>query len=365
MENKRQFALGIFFLVALSLLAFYTLFLTDFRLFRKQVTEEVYFPTANGLREGDPVMLSGLRVGRVKHLIAEVSAPPAERIKATLALRDPIELNEGFQILIKESTLLGGRQIDIDPGPFGGVKIDRSKLPVLYGGVEQNPIEALGEFGDILAENRGMVRDIIVNLNALVGDARAGNSVIGRLVSDEEMGQDLAATVANLRGVSDDVRAGRGVLGQLVSDDALANSVRSTLKSLETIAADLRAGRGLAGRLVYDDRLADAASKAVEDLGAFTARLERGEGVAGKLLNDPALASDFQNAITSFRSASENLSAVASRVRAGEGTLGRLVMDTELYDEALDSVRLVTRSLEDYREAAPISSFTSVLFGAF
>ena len=65
MNTKRQFLLGIFFLAALSVLAFYTLFLTDFTLFSQPERETVYFPSAHGLREGDPVLVAGLRVGRV------------------------------------------------------------------------------------------------------------------------------------------------------------------------------------------------------------------------------------------------------------------------------------------------------------
>ena len=365
MENKRQFALGVFFLVALSILAFYTLFLTDFTLFRDVETEEVYFPAANGLREGDPVMISGLRIGRVKTLEYDVNQPEHKRIKATLTLNDPVEFNEGFRISIKESTLLGGRQIDIDPGTYGGAPVDRIQMPELFGTVEKNPIAALGEFGDILAENRDMVRNIVSNLDQMVSDARAGQSVIGRLLSDDEMGTDLALTFANFRGVTDDIRAGRGVLGQLVSDEELAASVKSTVDSLSIIAADLQAGKGLAGRLVYDDDLANAASEAIDNLSAFTADLRSGEGVAAKLFQDKELAAEFESAISGFRSASEDLSVVAAQVRAGEGSLGKLVMDTELYQEALESVQLITRTLEDYREAAPISTFTNVLFGAF
>ena len=66
-----------------------------------------------------------------------------------------------------------------------------------------------------------------------------------------------------------------------------------------------------------------------------------------------------------FRSASEDLKGVASAIRGTDGSLGKLINDTELYDEALVALRLLTRSLEDYREAAPVSAFTSVLFGAF
>ena len=60
-----------------------------------------------------------------------------------------------------------------------------------------------------------------------------------------------------------------------------------------------------------------------------------------------------------------SLATVAAQVRDGEGSLGKLVMDDELYAQALSSVQLITRSLEDFREAAPITTFTSVLFGAF
>jgi len=52
-------------------------------------------------------------------------------------------------------------------------------------------------------------------------------------------------------------------------------------------------------------------------------------------------------------------------VRAGQGTLGKLFADEKLYDQLSLAVALLTRSLEDYREAAPITAFTSVLFAAW
>ena len=40
-------------------------------------------------------------------------------------------------------------------------------------------------------------------------------------------------------------------------------------------------------------------------------------------------------------------------------------MDEELYDQLRLAVGLITRSLEEFRESAPISSMTGVIFGAF
>ena len=113
MSSQRQFLLGIFFLTALGLLGFYTLFLTDFQFFGEPVTMQVGFKDAHGLREGDPVMIKGLRQGRVKSLRYEPTAPDEHKILAVLHLNYEIVLTDQARIVIKESTLLGGRQVNI------------------------------------------------------------------------------------------------------------------------------------------------------------------------------------------------------------------------------------------------------------
>ena len=70
MDNKRQFLLGTFFIVALSILGFYTLFLTDVYLFTTPVIETVKRVSKPGLRiyngkEGLPKVLGGLGVAIV------------------------------------------------------------------------------------------------------------------------------------------------------------------------------------------------------------------------------------------------------------------------------------------------------------
>ena len=113
MNNQRLFLLGLLFIAALSILAFYTLFLTDIHLFSKPILKTVYFPEAYGLRAGDPVQVSGLRIGRVKELDFDINAEPKKRIKALLSLEKEVELLQGASITIQESTLLGGRHVDI------------------------------------------------------------------------------------------------------------------------------------------------------------------------------------------------------------------------------------------------------------
>jgi len=56
---------------------------------------------------------------------------------------------------------------------------------------------------------------------------------------------------------------------------------------------------------------------------------------------------------------------IAESIDAGEGTLGKLVRDAKLYDETTSLVEDVRAAVDDLREASPITSFGSVIFGAF
>ena len=365
MNNQRQLLLGIFFIVALSILAFYTLFLTDIHLFSQPTLETVYFPDAYGLRKGDQVRAAGVRIGRVSSLNFDGNAPPERQIRAVLSLDEDVELLVGARITIKESTLLGGRHVDIYPGEFGGPPLERDPQGALYGTVERNPIQALAELGKLFTDNRENVKNSLTNLEEVIADVRAGRGTIGRLLGDDQMAQDLADGIASLRASAAEIRAGEGTLGALIYDAELADSVRNMVDNLEAMVADIRAGQGLAGRLIYDDKLGDDVQRGVDAAANVAERIDRGEGVIGRLVADEELGLKFADIIGNVDEASGDLQAITAQLRSGDGTLGKLVMDEELYDKALTSVQLLNRSLEDYREAAPVTAFTVVLFAAF
>ena len=74
------------------------------------------FPEARGLRQGDSVLVAGMRVGRVRTLEFYPNRPRDQRIHVTLKLDQEIPLREDYEILIEDATLLGGRNVTIEPG---------------------------------------------------------------------------------------------------------------------------------------------------------------------------------------------------------------------------------------------------------
>lgn len=393
-SHTRQLLLGLFLLVALSILGFYTLFLTDLQLFGTPQILVAQFEGANSLQPGDTVTVAGKRAGRVRSITYDPEAPLERRITVELKLSDPLVLHEGFRITIEEATMLGGRVVRVEPGPADAPAVDLG-VP-LAGSVLPNPLTALG---DMIQANSAAFEDIMGNVSAITAGLREGRGAAGRVLTDEELANNLSVLLANAAGISGDVsgivaelREGRGTLGKLLTEDELYETANEIAEDLRATGADLRdlmastsAGAGTVGRLFRDEALAFEVEEAVRNISTIASRLEAGEGTVGHLLVDKTIAinmEEFTEALNSgegtigallhnddlyvnLRDASGDVKTVAAAIREADGSLGKLIMDTELYDQALIAVQLLNQSLEDYREAAPVTTFTSVLFAGF
>jgi phospholipid/cholesterol/gamma-HCH transport system substrate-binding protein len=376
MQNKKQLALGVFFLAVLALLGYYTLFLTDFKLFGETYHAGVHFEEANGLRQGDTVLVAGVRTGRVGSLAYDAQAPKERRIYVDLVFEEEPILREGATIEIEDSTLLGGKQVRIDPGPPEGRALPPDAE--LFGTVAPNPLDALGD---------------------LVGKLGGDQSVIGKLTSDPELAKKVEAGLSNfatfsenVAALTDDVRAGKGVVGRLFTDEDLAGKVQEIADKLGQITtdvgaftADLREGKGTLPMLVNDEVVAEDVRQAVNSIRGIVDRINAGEGSLGRLVVDGTTAERLQSILTKIdegqgdlgllinkselydklSQVADELTVASAALREGQGSLGKLLYSDELYDDLRRALELVIKSLEEYREAAPVTTFTSVLFGAF
>lgn len=394
MSIQRSVLIGLFFLVTLSVLGYYTLFLTNFTLFGDRPELVVQFSQANGLREGDSVLVAGVRWGRIKTMTFDATAPHERRITVTVMLDDPLVLREGFEIRIEDATLLGGRNLTIDPGPPDGAPVEEGR--VLFGKVAPNPLEA---FGNLMRENEAKVNEIVENTLVVTQNLRGGKGTLGRLLANEEMGLDLASavssaskTLANAEAITSDLRAGRGTVGQLLTNTDLYESLAETAKKLSSaldattaIATDIQQGQGLLARVISDPMLAEDVAGMLSAFRIVAGRLRDGEGTIGHLLADNAIALNVESVTKKLADgdgtigalltrtdlyenvlqASEDIAMLTSQVRSGQGSLGQLVMSDDVYQQLRTALQIVQRSLEEFRESAPVTTFTSVFFGAF
>lgn len=394
MSNSRNFLVGLFFLIALLVLGYYTLFLTDASWFKQTYELQVHFENLNGLREGDAVQVAGMRWGRVKDLSFDPEAPTQDkRITVIAELEKPLVLREGFKIEIEDATLLGGRLLAVDPGPASGAAIPSGRA--LQGSVAPNPLDALGA---LVSESQRGVKEIVENLAEIAKRAKDGKGTFARLLNDEKTADDLASTLhsastamqsvdrvmkdlADGKGsagrlltntdaydglvsatnklnqlfdkalsLADGVQKGQGTVGMLLQNEELAAAILETVKDVRDIASGLKEGRGTVGVLLADDSLAREATAVIH-------KLNEGPGTFASLLNKSDV---YDNVLET----TENFAAVSGALKNGQGALGKLINDDELYQQIRAALAVVQRTLEEYREAAPITTFTSVFFSA-
>ena len=391
MSRDRQLLLGVFFLVVFLILAGYTLLFSDFTL-HERYSLTVFFPDANGLRRGDTVLVAGLRDGKVGAITYDPAATIEKRITVTLVLDHKVELRAGRDIAIEDSTVLGGKDVYVDPGPPGGAVVaDGTEL---FGRVKGGALSGLGKLVDT---NNARLTQIIDDVSTVVADAKAGKGTVGRLLRDDELGQQLKdgvasaqKTFANAESISNDIKAGKGVLGRLVTDEDLAGKLKDIGDNLATItsdfkgvAADMQAGKGVLGRLSKDEKLADDVQQAVATIRDISNRINNGNGSLWRLIEDDTLAKNLEEftknldqgtlgklfsndeIYNKLSKIADDIGAATDAIRNQQGTVGKLIMDQGLYNEIAKALGILTRTLEEYREAAPITTFTSVLFGAF
>lgn len=395
MTDTRQLWLGLLILVSLGTLGAYTLFGSDMNLFGSKLFIEVEFPEAKGARKGDPVMLAGTRVGRVTGVVFRPDMPDERRILVTMRIDEPIEIREGYEIAIQDATLLGGRLIAIEPGPYGATTVPVADGSVLVGSVPPDIFTAVGDLASAIGEESDSIQSFLRDLADFMTDLREGDAAgnlnrglesfadagesiaelssglergegtLGRLFVEDEFYENWNSVGANADELLVAAREGNGVIGRLVSDEALGARVDNTIGDFEAVAANVReltdasaSNASLVNRLFKDEQLGTDVADAAANIRDFSGRLANGDGTLAKLIDSSEL-------YDTLVGVGQDLRVVTAKVSAGEGTVGRLIMSDEIYDELALALRTANRGLEDYREAAPITTFTSLIFAGF
>lgn len=360
-ELTREMIVGTFIGISVLVLVTFTIVISGSRLFSGgRNSMHVHFDEVGGLRRHDFVLVRGMPVGKVKSL--ELNDRGVEVI---LTLDERVNIREGYRVKIMQSSLLGGMQLEIEEG-------DGDILPPEKDIIGEPPSNVMVELGALVADLRVSLNEggILTNIEAAVADVaevtgrlRRGEGTLGRLLSsDDTLYRDTEAAIASIRQIAGGVERGEGTLGKLLStNDTVYADLQGTMGNLRQITDRLEQGQGTLGRLLAeDDALYNDLAATVASLKEVTGRLERGEGPLGKLLSkDAAVYNDLADTIASLK-------AVTGRLEAGEGLLGQLMKKDSSITTDLEGLLKDGRDMvDDMREVSPISTFSSIFFGAF
>lgn len=385
-RTRRDTLLGAVFFGTLVLLLWATVNLTDLSLGRVPPIT-AYFPDAGGLRVGDPVLVLGKRVGKVGDVLYRPDRT-TERIQVDIRLAEPVQLRSDYRIEIQESNLLGGKQVQIDPGHSPDPSTGE-----LRGLTVGNPLTSVGGFFQGQGPGGEQLELVLQRMAAFFEHINDPDTSIGALVRRRDLYDEVLGTVQSLRRIFLSVEEGRGLLGRVVSDATLRDDAMRLIGNLAAVSDTLRGTDGTLPRLINDAELGRRLGDIVIDLNAIVAGAREGRGPLGRILVDETMATNLAEAVSrlnqllqrandpeagafgrlvadpdlgqSLKSTFDNLRQVTEKLNSGDGLLATLLNDRELAVRLRRIFTQVSRALEDAREAAPIGNFVQVLTGAF
>jgi phospholipid/cholesterol/gamma-HCH transport system substrate-binding protein len=358
-----QFKVGIIFFIGLLVLLFASVSLAHLDLFKKTYELKVEFKNVGGLKEGDPVRVAGLELGRVDRLALHPGG-----VEATLRMHGAIDIREDYVIQVAMSSLVGGRHVAVDPGtpekPSVNTKGVLTGLP---------PSSAVDEIGELVKENRKAVQEFIANLNEVSGALKRGEGTLGKLFRDDSLYNEVIAGVKDAREavtelkkagdvitkvgdvvgkVRDQLDTGKGSLAKLLYEDDLYNNLKASTEELKVLLAKANNGEGTLGKLMNDPELYNEAKALVAQLKEtvasvqkITDKIDNGNGPLARVLNDEKLGQDLADTVAEAREITKSLKNVMAQIESGEGVIGKMIFNDAMGDKAEGAMDALDKTL--------------------
>jgi phospholipid/cholesterol/gamma-HCH transport system substrate-binding protein len=310
-ENRKAIIVGIF--LALGLIVFVVGILTlgsAQKTFNKSIHVSATFDDVAGLKKGNNVWFSGVKVGTISEV--KFTGPSKVDVK--------MSIDEASQPYIRHDA---GVKISSD-GLIG------NKIIVIDGGSPQAPQV---QDGDVLqVEKVASTDDMLKTL--------------------QQNNQNLLAITNDFKELSHKILQGKGAVGALLADSAMGIQLRNTMRNLQATTES-------------------AAHMAVQ-LDNFSKKLSTKGGLADKILTDTvtfnriqASVAELQKTVASAGELTQNLNTASKKLTTTDNAIGVLLNDPKGAEQVRTSLNNLQQSsvkLNDDLEAAQHNLFLKGFF---
>ncbi|ANM29058.1 hypothetical protein ABI59_04800 [Acidobacteria bacterium Mor1] len=335
-RSGRDLTIGVVAALALSILSLAVMVVGEESAFFAQKTDyRVIFPDTIGLRQGSPVMISGVQVGTVRkvRLPTDTAAEGIEVVLGVDNLHAP-RIREGSRAALRILQLLSGEKyVEIVTGTADSAPLPaNAEIPLL-------DEEGLLEQGEYIADN---LNDVTQSLKGILEPLERGESLLGEMIQNPEFGRkgldDLQGILNNLEKVTGQIRSGRGFAGRLLYDQEFAGKVDdlgSAIEDLAGLLGEVGAEKTSLRELLAEDGPLRGAAENLRTASASFSRtaekIETGDGLLSKLIHDE----EFSRSTAEDLSATlANLREITDKINRGEGTIGALINERGVYEGA-------------------------------
>lgn len=261
-------------------------------MFNKTFTVSAIFKNVEGLKEGDNVWLSGVKIGTVKR----VQIISEGQVIVSLSLKDKQNqfVKKNATAFVGSDGLVGNKIVIIRPGNVLTIIEDNDTINALSPTDTQELFNIAKEVG---VNARAISDDIKLISNRL----NKGEGIFGELLREGPVALELRQAIGSVKRSGENmdritqeasvlvhqINDGNGLVSHLLNDAHYPTLVDSTLQNLETTTKN--------------------AKSVSADLQVIVDNLKSNSNVAGVLLSDSLAAQELQRTLTNTNTASQKL----------------------------------------------------------
>ena len=256
---------GLMIIVSAIIIIFGLSFLMEYSFKKDDYKIVALFETVIGLDKGDPVIVSGLKVGKVENMTLEI-----DQVEVTLSIDARYRFPKDSKAILKNLTLLGEKAIEIKRGHS---KEFLSAGEIITGTLEADIFElteAAAPLGEDLAVLLKRFRSTFneeaeSNLQGSLSNIKSFSNEVAQNISKDM--EALRTGITNMSAAAQNLKALSNPEGKNINE-VLANleessinlkeasaRIRNSSSSIEKILNQIERGEGTIGRFIMDDRI--------------------------------------------------------------------------------------------------------------
>lgn len=292
-ETRRNIKLGAFVLAGVTLLLTAVFFMgKQSTVFNKTFTVASIFKNVEGLKDGDAVWLSGVKIG----IVQSVRIIDEGKVIVKLSLNDKQNqfLKSDATAFIGSDGLVGNKIVVIRPGSASSTIHENDTINSF------SPTDTQ-ELFNLAKEVGSNTRTITDDLKLITAKLNKGQGIVGELLHDGELSLQVRDLVSSLKRASE--------------------HTNKTTEELQAMVKDLKEGNGLLAKLIHDStyvtafettmanvkEVGDHSKVISNNLKDIIQKMDSNNSAIGVLLADPVFANKMRTTLSNAQSASAKL----------------------------------------------------------
>ena len=287
--------LGVVFLLAIITFVWGLFYLKEWRVTGDTYLVEVRLSNAVGVKSTDPILVGGVRIGKVEAVTLDDLTPIV-----ILRIDEPYEIPEDSQVEVISRSVMGEKSINIRKG------VSTKMIPP-GGTIEGTTAPGISDMFTQVDSVTVNMRNLLRNANILL-DPERDKSIKNSLAGVHDLTVELRQTLKRESVQINRVMASMDSLVSNVRDlsETERAKVSNTLDNLESTSGQLSA-------------MMDELQTSTTALGNILTRIDRGEGTIGKLLQDERLYEDVDRVFVNMDRLVTNLDELVVDLKSNPG----------------------------------------------